>query len=93
MSGIWWSQLDSLSGGSRNNPPKSFVKREAGYQQPDRSRRQKAGSLPELVPRFRVADPLKNSEKKERTTTPKPKGVFWQTADGDGSDPRRSNLP
>ena len=41
MSGIWWSHLDSLSGGTRNNPPKSFVKREAGHQQPDRSRRRK----------------------------------------------------
>ena len=41
MSGIWWSHLDSLSVGTWNNPPKSFVKREAEHQQPDRSRRRK----------------------------------------------------
>jgi hypothetical protein len=45
------------------NPPKSFVRREAGHQQPDISHgRKQAPSLPELGPQFREAEILKNIE-------------------------------
>jgi hypothetical protein len=47
--------------GPFRNSPKCVVKREAGHQQPDISHgRKQTPSLPELGPRFREADFLKN---------------------------------
>jgi hypothetical protein len=57
---VRWNPVP-LVGPTRNNPPKSFVKREAGHQHPDISHgRKPAPSLPELGSRFRETDFLKN---------------------------------
>jgi hypothetical protein len=79
-------------GPTRNHPPKSFVRRETGHQQPDRSPPAKTGSFPPEtgapVPGGGYPQELR---KNSNDPPPKPEGQFWQATNGDFGDPRCPN--